>query len=433
MKKVLVISYYWPPSGGIGVHRCLKFVKYLREFDWEPVVYAPSNAAYPVEDEGNFKDVPSNLTVIKRSIWEPYDLYKKLIGKKREEKIHHVFIEEENEPKLAKKLGIWIRGNLFIPDARRFWINPSVEFLSKYLKENPVDALFTNGPPHSVHMIAYGVKKNLSIPWLADFQDPWTQVDYYPQLMITPLADKIHKNLEQRVFNNADKVTICSETWTKDLESIGAKDVGTIVWGFDEDDFKNIEAELDKKFTISHFGSLGPDRNAQTLWKTLSFLAKEDPQFLNDLQLQLVGFVDKNIVKEIEDLGLENNVIKVDHIDRKEALKMECSTQILLLILNKAHNVMGRLPGKLFEYLGARRPILNIGPVESDAAEIIADAKAGFSVDFDDMENSIKVLTQLYQKFKDNKLLSNDGDISKYTNRNLTGKLASYLNRIVKT
>ena len=430
MKKVLFICYYWPPSGGIGVHRCLKFVKYLRNFGWEPIVFAPSNPAYPIEDESNFKDIPEGITIIKRPIWEPYDLYKKLVGKKKEERIHQVFIEEENEPKFAKKLGIWIRGNFFIPDARKFWIKPSVKFLSEYLKDHQVDALFTDSPPQSLHLIACGVKENLNIPWLADFQDPWTQVDYYSQLMLTPIADSIHKRLEQKVFRTADKITICSNTWTRDLESIGAKNVGTIVWGFDEDDFNKINVELDKKFTLSHFGSLGPDRNAQTLWKALSILVKEDSQFMEDLRLQLVGFIDKNIVEEIKSLGLENNIKKIDHIERSETLKMMCSTQVLLLILNKAYNVMGRLPGKLFEYLGAKRPIINVGPEESDAAKIISDAGAGFSADFDDLNKTVKILKEFYRSFKENKLLPNKNDISQYTNKNLTGKLASLLDKI---
>jgi len=299
MKKVLIISYYWPPAGGIAVHRCLKFAKYLREFGWEPIICTAENPEYPILDEGNFKDIPTGVKVLRTKIWEPYNLFKFIIGKKKEERIHNVFLEEE-KLSLAHKLGIWIRGNIFIPDARKFWIRPSVKFLSKYLKESPVDILFTNGPPQSTHMIAYGVKKNLGIPWHADFQDPWTLVDYFPQLMLNPISKTIHKKKEQNVFRWADKVTICSDTWKKDLESIGAKDVGVIVWGYDEDDFPNITLSLSKKFTLSHFGSLGPDRNAKTLWKALSIIANENKQFAKDLELELVGFVGHAIIDEIK-------------------------------------------------------------------------------------------------------------------------------------
>jgi glycosyltransferase involved in cell wall biosynthesis len=429
MKKVLIISYYWPPSGGIAVHRCLKFAKYLREFGWEPVVCTADNPEYPVLDEGNFKDVPKNITVIKTKIWEPYNLFKLITGKKKAERIHNVFIEEE-KPGFGHKLGIWIRGNIFIPDARKFWIRPSVKYLSKYLKENPVDVLFTNGPPQSTHMIAYGVKKNLGTPWHADFQDPWTQVDYFPQLMLNPLSKNIHEHKERLVFRWADKVTICSNTWKTDLESIGAKDVGVIVWGYDEDDFKNINVPLSKKFTLSHFGSMGPDRNAKTLWRALSIIAKEDYQFANDLEIELVGFVGHAIINEIKSLGLTGNLKLSEHITRKETLERMHRSQILLLILNDMPNVNGRLPGKLFEYLASRRPVLVVGPEDSDASKIVRDVNAGYTCGFNDFEKTINTIKDLYEKFKQNKLPPSQTDISQYSNRNLTKKLADYLNQI---
>jgi glycosyltransferase involved in cell wall biosynthesis len=429
MKKVLIISYYWPPSGGIAVHRCLKFAKYLREFGWEPIICTADNPEYPVLDEGNFIDVQKGTTILKTKTWEPYNLFKFITGKKREDRIHNVFLEEE-ETTFAHKLGIWIRGNIFIPDARRFWINPSVKYLTKYLKENKVDALFTNGPPQSTHMIAYGVKMKTGIPWHADFQDPWTQVDYFPQLMLNPISLKIHKAMERRVFNNADKVTICSDTWKKDLELIGAKDVGVIVWGYDEDDFANIKVEMSPKFTISHYGSLGPDRNAKTLWKALSIISEENKQFADDLEIELAGFIGHSIINKIESLGLKGNLSFFDHLSRKETLERMHRSQVLLLILNNMPNVNGRLPGKLFEYLASRRPIVVIGPEESDASQIVGGLNAGSNCGFDDLEKTIGLIKNLYEKFKSNTLLSNETDISEYSNRNLTKKLAGYLNQI---
>ncbi|MEW6653289.1 MAG: glycosyltransferase [Bacteroidota bacterium] len=431
MKKVLIITYYWPPSGGIAVQRCLKFAKYLREFGWEPVIHTADGAEYPVLDDGNFKDIPQNSEVIKTKIWEPFNLFKKFSGKRKEERIHNIFLEED-KPTLAHKIGIWIRGNIFIPDARKFWINPSVNHLTKYLKENSVDVIFTNGPPQTNHMIAYGVKKKLNIPWHADFQDPWTQVDYFPQLMLNPISLKIHKAMEQRVFKNADKVTICSYTWKNDLESIGAKDVGVIVWGFDEDDFKNIFVELSQKFTLSHYGSLGPDRNAKTLWKALSILSKENTDLANDLEIELAGFIGYSILDEIELLGLKKNLVLFNHLTRKETLERMHRSQVLLLILNDMPNVNGRLPGKLFEYLASRRPTLVIGPEESDASKIVHGVNAGYTCNFTDLNKTLETVRSLYQKFKEGKLTANQTDISQYSNRNLTKKLAGYLDQIVK-
>ncbi len=430
-KRVLIITYYWPPSGGIGVHRCLKFVKYLRNYGWEPVICTPDNPEYPILDYGNFKDIPEGIKTLKTKIWEPYSLFKMISGRKKEERIHNIFLEEEKAG-LTTKVGIWIRGNLFIPDARRFWIKPAVDYLTKYLKEHPVDAMFTNGPPHSTHMIAYGVKKNLNIPWHADFQDPWTQIDYFPQLMLNPLSKRIHRKMEQRIFNNADKVTICSESWKSDLESIGAKDVDVIVWGYDEADFESIPHTLSNKFTLSHFGSLGPDRNASTLWKVLAETANANPQFKKDLEIELVGFIGHAITDEIKKSGLIDNLKKSDHIPRNETLVKMCSAQALLLILNDMPNVNGRLPGKLFEYLASRRPVIVIGPESSDASKIVHGVNAGYTCNFRDYEKTKETILSLYDKFRNNGLPYNLTPITQYSNLNLTGTLASYLDKIIK-
>src|SRR5687768_9770887 len=174
-KKVLIITYYWPPSGGSGVQRWLKFVKYLRDYGWEPIVYTPSNPESPVNDDSLAKDIPSGITILKTEIREPYGLYKRFIGRKKDEKISAGFLTEKKKPKFAERIAVWVRGNFFIPDARKWWIKPSISFLSDYLTKNKVDAIVSTGPPHSMHLIAMGVKKKTGIKWLADFRDPWTQ------------------------------------------------------------------------------------------------------------------------------------------------------------------------------------------------------------------------------------------------------------------
>ena len=190
MNRVLIISYYWPPSGGAGVQRWLKFSKYLRDFGWEPVIYTPENPESPDVDKSLLKDIPPGIEVIKKQIWEPYDAYKRFIGQKKDEKIQAGFLSEKKRNPLFENISVWIRGNFFIPDARRFWIKPSIRFLIKYLAAHPVNAIVSTGPPHSMHLIALGLKKKLNIPWLADFRDPWTTIDFYHQLHLTRQADK---------------------------------------------------------------------------------------------------------------------------------------------------------------------------------------------------------------------------------------------------
>ena len=139
MKKLLLITYYWPPSGGAGVQRCLKHVKYFRDFGWEPVVFTAEDAAYPILDESLTKDIPEGIEVVKGPIWEPYELYKRFTGQKKKERVYSGFLSEDKKPSFTQRASVWIRGNFFIPDARKFWIKPSVKLLTKYLKENPVE------------------------------------------------------------------------------------------------------------------------------------------------------------------------------------------------------------------------------------------------------------------------------------------------------
>ena len=208
MKKALIISYYWPPSGGAGVQRWLKFVKYLRDFGWEPVVFCPENPEYPETDTSLFKDVPPGLEVLKLPIWEPYQAYKKLLGQKKEDKINAAFLSETKKNKTLEAISIWIRGNFFIPDARKFWISPAVKFLRRYLEKHSADVIISTGPPHSTHLIAMALATGSGIPWLADFRDPWTNIDFYKFLKLSSWADHRHHKLEMEVLQKANAVSV---------------------------------------------------------------------------------------------------------------------------------------------------------------------------------------------------------------------------------
>ncbi|MGM0625828.1 MAG: glycosyltransferase [Bacteroidota bacterium] len=428
-KKVLIISYYWPPSGGIGVHRCLKFAKYLRDFGWEPVVYAPENADYPYFDESNFKHIPDGITVLKKPIREPFALFKKLSGRKKSDSANPVYVRDKRRS-LVDELSIWVRGNLFIPDARALWIKPSVRFLTSYLKENPVDAILTDGPPHTNTIIGCRVSKNTGIPWLADFQDPWTQVDYYKMLKIGRRADKKHHKLEQEAFRTAKKVTVASPSWAKDLEAIGAKNVDPVFWGYDEDDFPETWPEPDKEFSIIHAGLLGYDRRPDTLINLLGKMKQENPEFGRLLKLRFAGNVDYAISKQIEELGLTENYEAPGNVSRPEAIDMTLRAQILLLPLNKADNVKGRIPGKLFENLRAQKPILCLGPKDSDVAGIIRDANAGVTCGYDDTDCLKKFITERFSLFLEGKNFIKTGNIEAYSVRNQVKHVARYLDEI---
>ena len=430
MKRVLIITYYWPPAGGIGVLRCLKFAKYLRQFGWEPIIYTPSNADYSYYDETNLKDIPDHIEVIKHPIREPFRIFKLLSRRSKNDSTNPVYARGK-KVKFVDDIAIWIRGNFFIPDARAMWISPSVKYLKDYLKDHPVDAIFTDGPPHTNTVIGLKLSQELGIPWLADFQDPWTQVDYYKMFNISMWADKKHRKLEQLVFKVAEKITIASPAWVYDLESIGAKNVDVLYYGYDEDDFVNINPALDSGFTIIHAGLLGYDRNPEVFFKVLGDLKSELDGFDQYLKIKFAGDIDFLVKKAILDNGLQPNFIEMGVIDRSRVLEMTMNAHLLLLPINKAENAKGRIPGKLYENLRAKRPILCLGPKESDVANILKETNAGVCFEYDDyinIKNHIKSRYELYLKGENN---VETHLIDRFSNENQTKKLSQMLNNII--
>lgn len=430
MKKVLLILYYWPPSGGAGVQRCLKMAKYLRDFGWEPIVYTAEDAHYPILDKSLFKDVHPDQQVVRHPIWEPYDLYKRFIGQKKGERVYSGFLSEDKKPSFTQRASIWIRGNFFIPDARKFWIKPSVKFLIKYLKENPVNAIISSGPPHTTHMIARGVKRSLGLPWVADFRDPWTNIDFYDQLMLTKWADKKHKRMEQSVLKEADQVVTVSWSWEQSFKELGAENIQVITNGFDHADFEFEKEAPGEDFSFNHIGYLNSDRNPELLWKAFGELCKEIPDMKAKLKLRFIGKTDFLTFHQLEQHGLSNCIEKVDYMPHNEVVKTLVKSQILLLLLNNTPNVMGVIPGKIFEYLAARRPILGIGPENGDSARIIKEAGAGIVCNFDDFEKMKREIFKLYQRFKKGKLVESNADITKYTRKYATGQMAELLDKL---
>ena len=372
MKRVLVITYHWPPSGGVTVLRCLKLVKYLRENGWEPVVFTARDARYPYEDASNFRDIPEGLEILRVPAWEPTQAFKRFSGRKPAQPLLNITANSEKKQGWRDRLGIWIRGNFFIPDARALWIAPSVKFLIKYLQENPVDAIFTDGPPHSNTVIGLRCAQRLGIPWLADFQDPWTQMDYYGAMRIGRRADRIHRALEQEVFAHASRICIASPTWARDLESIGARDVRVFYYGFDEADFADYRPEqVPGRFIVFHGGLLGSDRNPVGMIRALGAKVAADPAWAAALEIRLAGEVDHSVRVALEEAGLSGQTRFLGMLPRAQILTELGRANLLLLPINRAENAGGRIPGKLFELLRAGKPILYLGPEVGDAKDLV--------------------------------------------------------------
>jgi glycosyltransferase involved in cell wall biosynthesis len=428
MKRVLIISYYWPPAGGGGVQRWLKMSKYLPEYGWKPIIFTPSNGESPVEDKSLFKQVHPVIETVKTPIWEPYGFYKKFTGKKSKEKVYSGFINDGKES-LTQKLSIFIRGNFFIPDARKFWIKPSIKFLDNYLTEHKIDRIISTGPPHSMHLIANGVVKKHKIPWVADFRDPWTNIDFYDQLRLSSWADKKHKKLEQHVLKNASKIVTVSKNWAQDFAALSGRDLTVIRNGFDHADFVDKPQTLDPGFSLCHIGSMNKDRNPLALWKALQQLLSQS-NIGDDLTIKLIGQVDHSIFESIKEHGLTNYLKHIPFLSHKEALSELQKSQVLLLPINDTPNSLGVVPGKIYEYLGARRPIIGIGPKEGDSAMILRDSGAGTMFGYEDEDAVQKQIQQWFSQYKKDQLNPPTGEIMKYSRQSMAKSYADVLENL---
>ncbi|HEX5003432.1 MAG TPA: glycosyltransferase [Bacteroidia bacterium] len=431
-KKVLIITYYWPPGGGAGVQRWLKFTKYLPAFGWSPVIYTPLNGEMPVNDPSLEADVPAGIEIIRRPIWEPYSLYKKFIGAGSEDKINTGFLSEKEKPGIAEKISVWLRGNLFIPDARCFWIKPSVKYLLSYLQKHPVDAIVSTGPPHSMHLIALQIARKTGIPWLADFRDPWTNIDYYKDLMLTGSSDRKHHRLEKSVVTGANSVVVIGKTMQQEFEKISGRKVEVITNGYDTDDIPDLNTPRPAKFTLSHIGTLVKTRNPEALWNALAALVKQNPEFAAALEVNLTGKVDISVRNAVKAAGLESYTVYTEYVHHNRIAAAQQRAVILLLVLNNTPNARGILTGKLFEYIAARRQILCIGPTDGDAAGLLNETGSGHCFNFTDEKGISAYLNECFFNWKAGKSTSPSGAIEQYSRKELTGKLAAVLESIAK-
>jgi glycosyltransferase involved in cell wall biosynthesis len=422
--KVLIITYYWPPAGGSGVQRWLKFVKYLPQYNIEPVVYVPDCPHYAILDPSLSKEIPSLTTVIKQRIFEPNNVFSLLGGHAK--KTSAGFLE--SKPSLLGKFMQYVRANYFIPDARKFWVKPSVKVLKNYLNSNSIDAIITTGPPHSLHLIGMQLKREMGIKWIADFRDPWTDIDYFHQLKLSKKARKQHEQLEQEVVGSADSVLVVSNTMKENYLKFN-NSVEVITNGYD-DDMANDDIKLDKKFSMVHLGLMNADRNPEIFWKVIAQLVHENIEFAKNFELRLIGKVAREVNESIEKYKLNDWVKIINYLPYDKLISIQKSAQVLLLLINNVPSSKGIITGKIFEYLHAKRPILAIGPVKGDLAEIINITNSGKVIDFDDAQTLKNTILEMYSAYKANNLTINSHHIEQYHRRNLTKQLVKILENL---
>ena len=475
MKRLLIITYYWPPTGGSGVQRWVKFSKYLPEFGWQPVIYTPENPEQLAVDESLLADIPACAEIIKTPIREPYDVWRKLTGgKPGAGEVNPVNARKKS---WKQRLALWVRGNCFIPDPRAGWVRPSLRYLERYLREHPVDAVVTTGPPQSMHLIGLGLKKALGLPWIADFRDPWTEMFYYKHLGLTRASDRRHHRLEQAVLDGADTVVSVSPPVAADFQAKTNTPVVLITNGFDEDDFADSgeiasgsnssggvppeppasrrsgfsdasagDGQAERKLVfrqtcpennsrppvwktpsparqgtslrLVHTGLFAADGNPLNLWTVLGRRCEADPAFRERLQIRLAGKVDRAITDAIRDRGLGPNLVELGYLPHEQTVREQREADILLLPLRQEPEYAKVLPGKIFEYLAAGRPVLGIGQEDGAAAQILRDAGAGQMFDWDKTDALLAFLDAEHTR---------TAGIEKYSRRALTAQLVKIL------
>ena len=421
-QKVLIICYYWPPAGGPGLQRWLKFVKYLPDFGIEPIVYCPENPNYPIIDESLVDEIPNNVTVLKQPIKEPYG-FANMLSKKSSKKISSGVIPKAKKQSLIEKLMLYVRGNYFIPDARKNWVNPSVDFLSNYISENEIKTIITTGPPHSLHLIGLQLKEKLNVNWMADFRDPWTTIGYHKELKLTKASKAKHSALEAQVLNLADKIIVTSNHTKNEFETKTKQPITVITNGYDSHSIR-VEGK-DKKFTLSHIGSLLSERNPEVLWKVLSELINENEAFAKAFQLNLIGVVSDDVVESIHQHGLEQFLNVVGYVSHEEAIKFQMKSQLLLLIEIDSEDTKAIIPGKIFEYLISETPILAIGPKDADVERIITSTNTGTYFNYNQKKELKNQIMSYFESYQKNSLEVNGIGLQKYHRKALTEQLVS--------
>lgn len=430
MKKVLIITYYWPPAGGPGVQRWLKFVKYLPDFGLKPIVYIPKNPTYPIIDQDLLSEVPAGVTILKQEIFEPYAMAS-ILSKGKVQKISAGIIPEHKKQSITEKVSLWIRGNLFIPDARVLWVKPSVIYLQKYIEENNIDTIITTGPPHSVHLIGFHLKKKTKVNWIADFRDPWTTIGYQKSLKLSSFAASKHKKLEREVLTYADEIIVTSKSTKAEFAEITKKPIHVITNGYDVETVER--QKVDAKFSISHIGSLLSERNPEILWQTLAELVVDIPSFKDDFELKLIGTVSESVLQSIEENSLNSFLHNLGYVSHAEAIAAQRKSQVLLLLEIDSPATKAIIPGKLFEYMVSGRPILALGPEGADFADILKETNTGIFITYQERQKLKSTLIELYSQFLNGDLKVNAAGLQQYSRKNLTGKLADVILNLDET
>jgi len=419
-KKVLIITYYWPPSGGPGVQRVLKFAKYLPAMDWEPIILTVKDGEYPAIDPSLEKEIAPDLVVHKIESLEFFDLFRKLTGRRKEDKIDtYELVKGKDQLSWKDRLAQFVRQNLLLPDARIGWYLRGYKESLKIVREINPDIIFSSSPPHSLQLLARKLSKSLGIKWVADFRDPWTKSFYDKGAMRWKIAEKWNHRMEQSVVRSADCITSVSKGVLELLGDENSRQSAVLPNGFDADDFHHVK-EGNDVFTVVYTGHVASVQNPESFFKAIS---KIESQVGSTLKVDFYGSVDREVVAAAERNNIQHLVTFNPYVSHVEVTNIMVQADMLLLLIPK-HNSKGILTGKLFEYLATGNFILGIGPPNGIASTVISDCQAGKMIDYDDDFTSV-IMDQYDQWRKGLKHVSNSEKINQYSRKEITRNLAN--------
>jgi hypothetical protein len=428
-KRILIIAYYWPPFGGAGVFRIIRFARYLSELGYELAILTPEKAFTHVVDEKLVDELPQGVITRRTKIFEPTTFFTSSMKSSDTKLITDVMQSKQGGWKA--NLSKWLRLNLFIPDAKIGWYPFAIREGKKLIKEFRPDVILSTSPPPTTSLIAKKLATWSSIPWIADFRDPWTHIYYYDENPRTAWADKRNKRLEREVLGQADKLVTVSNGFFPESDIEGKSTV--ITNGFDPDEMDTgRRRDKSKEFTISYLGTMKRSQFASGLFDALKEICEEDPEFREVLKVEFYGTTVASTQEHIMEIGLQDVIHVKDFIPRKEAVDTLFNSDVLLLIIGKSSSEKKLYSTKLFEYISTGNAVLGLGPVDGVASEVLNETEAGKMYAREDKDGVKRALLSYYEKWKRGEKLevSNKEAIEEYSFRTLTRRLSDIIQEI---
>lgn len=435
MKKVLVVTYYFPPSGGPGVQRVLKFVKYLPQFGFDPIVLTVADADFPAVDESLLKAIPKNVKVVRTKIFEPYNFYRRFTGKEAGAAVDVENIPSGKKKGIMERIAEFIRSTFFIPDARVGWLPYAVSSAMRLIEEENVDIIYSSSPPYTAALIAKRLKKRTGKPWVMGLRDPWTGFISAPRRWFLPAH--IDKSMEKKSIEVADAVEIAWEGIGKDLANkysdLELSKLVHIPNGFDSEDYPNLPLAKDKKFCVTYTGSLYGKRNPRTLLDAVKRLKTSGEISCDNFKLIFAGRFGGEVREMFAEPELDGLIEVKEYLPHEESIKLLLQSDLLVLIVDESELSDEIVPGKVFEYIGARRPIIAFAP-DGAAARVIRHTGTGIVIGQNDVEAAKAVIISFFSRTEQEKNLfaPDENAIKEFERKEAARKLSVLFNKILE-